>query len=313
MAQANAPDASGRYFVSFKDMALEARQRPHLSVLPPSHRSLLAAGSGIDSSADVYHQYTYRNETLSSADGAPPRKEGWLQKEGHGGMLASQGKILGGLVGSNWTQRYMVLADGFLEYFEAPEFSPKPWGTHQTAQAWTRRAGGTTAHLSPLDSISDDFLLPSDMNEHVHVTNAKGHICLARASVSAPKSTRKDEHGNTRFAWRIDCATATVDAYNHLHKGKLLLNAAANESAVAHKAEAALSSSRRLSLGAASSKSSSVKDVDGANASANASGDGFVTQMKRRLSSSYAGMPQPHPPDTQPCPPDTPFSPSHVA
>jgi hypothetical protein len=302
-------------FVSFKDLAF-----PSGRLMPMGSNgnlegilgaNMLAVGSGIDSYSELQPGIDYHVDAVM--DGAPPRKEGWLQKEGHGSLAEGLGKssFLGNVLGSKWTRRYLVLSNGFLEYFELPEYSPAPWGTHREGQrASLQCSSGTlpppfssasasstgTATAAAVD-VSDGGLMasrrsgadlpavvvsgeatdavtasasalglaslpgasssslspcPASQLKGIHVTNAKGHICLAGARLSEPKSVRKGTHGERMPAFRIDCSPTDCGEYNHGYRGRVLLRASVNQTALAHQTTSALSSAslvphRRLS------------------------------------------------------------------
>lgn len=239
-------------FVSFSDLGLRdqlALQERLLSLKDVAGANLLHVGSGVDASAELFRaapQY----EVEESAPEAPPRKEGWLHKEGHD-VLAAEGKILG-LLGSNWKRRYFVLSNGVLEYFERPDYSPKPWGTHQQGGQGSQTVKLPAASFAPLDSMTarpedlvPDAAYSGDLSEcsspaarrpstaatqGVHVPNAKGHIVLDRASLSDPKSARFDAKGALRPALRLDCLASPVAEYNRAHGGRLLLMSSINQS-----------------------------------------------------------------------------------
>jgi hypothetical protein len=92
-------------FVSLMDLSLAPQ--PRLATVASSGTNLLAVGSGIDCSLELYEQLRYEYD--APIDGAPPRREGWLYKEGHS-PFSPEGKLLGGLFGTTWRRRYAPLA-----------------------------------------------------------------------------------------------------------------------------------------------------------------------------------------------------------
>ena len=127
---------------------------------------LVSVGHGIDSLAAALGDADFPSYAAEApSELAPPRKEGWLHKEGHGPSV----------LGADWKKRYFVLANGFLEYFEEPSHSPLPWGTHLTSA----RAG-------------------------THAINVRGHLWLAGSTLASTKRVRYDARGQPRAAWRVD-------------------------------------------------------------------------------------------------------------
>ena len=196
-------------FVSFTDLAIrDDRQQTKRKAALKSIKvganeganegalKLLAVGGGTDASADIYSDGGQPLPYLADEpiEGAPPRREGYLTKEGH----SAGGRLAGGLLGaSDWRRRWFVLSNGFLEYFELPPHSPLPWGTHLTR---------------------DDLL---------HAPNCKGHVCLFRAHQAEPKNARVDGKGDKRAAWRLDCDASAAAVYNESYGGRALLCPAA--------------------------------------------------------------------------------------
>ena len=173
--------------------------------------TLLTIGGGIDSSADFFTGLSF--EVDVPVPNAPPRKEGWMYKEGHSTMGNEAGKLAGRLLGDEigWRRRYFVLSNGILEYFVLPQHSPRPWGTHL------------------VDSPDDE----SGEANGVHATNARGHICLFNARLAQPKGSRKDGKGSMRAAFRLDCDPSAAAVYNETWSANVLLKADVNKAAAA--------------------------------------------------------------------------------
>ena len=220
---ANKTAADG--FVSFRDLRLELSERVSVDK-DIAGANLLAAGSGMDASAKLFSP-SLRYALDAEIETAPPRKAGWLFKEGHG-MIAGEA-LLANLFGCSWQRRFFVLSNGFLEYFELPEYSPVPWGTHGDI------AGQQTATRASTSSPSFATV--------VHVTNVKGHIDLSGVHISDPKSVRRDASGEARAAWRIDCAPEAASAYNKTYRGNVLVPYDINQLALAAHANETLSPS----------------------------------------------------------------------
>ena len=166
--------------------------------------ALLTIGGGIDSSAAFFDGLSF--EADAPVPNAPPRKEGWLYKEGHSSIANEGGKLARGIAGR---RRYFVLSNGILEYFVLPQHSPRPWGTHL------------------VDTPDDE----SGEVNGVHATNARGHICLFNARLSQPKGSRKDGKGAARPAFRLDCDPSAAAVYNETWSAHVLLTADVNKAA----------------------------------------------------------------------------------